>query len=483
MKRKEYNFKVMKFKELFSKDIDMKTGNLFIKLIVFALPIMLTTVLQLLYSTIDLISVQKWGGGDNSMGAIAANGALINLIVIVFVNLSLGSNVAIANAKGAGNKERASKILHTSMIVAAMTGVLVAVVGYFFSDNLLVLMGTEPAYLELATLYLKIYFLGLPFVMIYNYAAQIMRAMGNSRTPFIILAISGIVNVLFDFTFVYFFGLDVAGVAWATVIAQFVSAQIAVFHLVYSKNAYLNFKLKHLRIDSDALKEVVKLGLPAGLQGFFFALPNVFIQAKLYTIDPGNVDLENGAIASGQVESYIFAGVAAISSACMSFVAENYGANNKENIKKIFWFSHIINLIYNALCCIVILILHRGLLSLFVSSEAAIDAGAERIFIVGMTYVLDGVMDVNAALLRGIRRSTFPMIITLLFCTVFRILFLETLFRLDYFHTITWLYAVFPISWVFCIIATAIGILVLLPKAYKEMEEYSIENKVVLQNN
>ncbi len=473
----------MKFKDFFSKDIDMKSGNLFFKLIIFSLPIMLTTVMQLLYSTIDLISVQKWGGGDNSMGAIAANGALINLIIIVFVNLSLGSNVAIANAKGAGNKDRASKILHTSMIVAAMTGVVVAVVGYFFSDNLLLLMGTEPAYLELATQYLKIYFIGLPFVMLYNYAAQIMRAMGNSSTPFIVLGISGVINVLFDFIFVYYFKLDVAGVAWATVIAEFVSAQLAVFHLVYSKNAYLNFNLKNLRIDSNSLKEIVKLGLPAGLQGFFFALPNVFIQAKLYTIDPGNVDLENGAIASGQVESYIFAGVSAICSACMSFVAENYGANNKANIKKIFWYSHLINLIYNAICVIIILIFHKGLLSLFVSSESAIDAGTERLYIVGMTYVLDGAMDVNASLLRGIRRSTFPMVITLLFCTVFRILFLETLFRFEFFHTITWLYAVFPISWVFCIIATVIGIIVLLPKAYKEMEQYSSENKLVLQNS
>ncbi|MBP5694709.1 MAG: MATE family efflux transporter [Bacilli bacterium] len=473
----------MKLKPFFSKDIDMQNGNLFVKLIIFALPIMLTTVFQLLYSTIDLISVQKWGGGDNSMGAIAANGSLINLIIIVFANLSLGSNVAIANAKGAGNKERASNVLHTSILVALFSGIFVGIVGYFFSDNLLRLMGTEPLYLDLASTYLKIYFLGLPFLMIYNYSAQIMRAMGNSSTPFVILGIAGVTNVIFDFIFVYFVGLDVAGVAWATVISQLVSAILSLLALVYSKNLYLNLKVKQLRIDSQALKEVIKIGLPAGLQGFFFALPNVFIQAKLYTVDPGNVDLENGAIASGQIESYLYAGVSAIFSACLSFIAENYGANNKKNIMKIFWYSHLINLIYNALAIVVLLIFHRGLLHLFVSSDTAVDAGVERLYIIGFTYILDGAMDINGSLLRGIRRSTFPMVVTLLFCTLFRIIFLETAFNLEFFHTITWLYAVFPISWVMCIVANTVGILILLPKAYKEMEIYSLENKAVLQNN
>lgn len=470
-------------KSIFIKNMDMEHGNLFLKLIAFAVPIMLTTVLQLLYSTIDLISVQFWGGGDTSMGSIAANGALINLIVIVFANLSLGANVAIANARGANNKQRASNILHTSLVIALLSGIFVGVLGYFFSDNLLRLMGTEPAYLDLATTYLKIYFVGVPFLMIYNYSAQIMRAMGDSKTPFIILAISGVINVVFDFVFVYFFGLDVAGVAWATVISEFVSSVLSGFALRYSKNAYLRLDLKLLRIDSSSLKEVIKIGLPAGLQGFFFALPNVFIQAKLYTVDPGNVDLENGAIASGQIESYLYAGVSAIFSACMSFIAANYGANNKANIKKIFWYSHIINIIYNAITVIIILLLHRQLLHLFVSSEAAVDAGTERLYIVGMTYVLDGAMDVNASLLRGVRKSSFPMITTFLFCTLFRIIFLETLFNLDFFHTITWLYAVFPISWVFCIIFSIIGIIILLPKAYKEMEQYSLENKLALQNN
>ena len=458
----------MKKLKLFAGQMDMTSGNLFGKIAWFSLPLLLTTVMQLLYSTVDLISVQMWGGGDTSMGAIAANGSLINLIIIVFNNMALGSNVAIANAKGAKDAERASKILHTATLFSFFSGIIVGFIGWFLSDNLLIMMGTEAEYVPLATQYLQIYFLGLPALMVYNYAARNMNAMGDSQTPFLILFISGLVNVGFDFVFVRFWGMDVAGVGIATVIAEGVSAVLALAFLFLRKTNYVNLHWKKMRMDRVSLIEIIRIGLPAGLQGFFFALPNVFVQSKLYTIEPGNLDLSNGAIASGQIESYIFAGIQAISSACLAFTAANHGALRKDNIKKVWLYSF---LIYTGICDILILTIYPSLLHLFVSSDAAVEYGRQRLWVIGLTYTLDGVMDVFASALRGIKKSTYPMIVTLLFCTIVRIVFLLTLFDLDFFHNVGWLYAVFPISWILSVIFDGIGLLIFAPKVFHQIDE------------
>ena len=324
------------------KEMDLTTGNLFLKIGVFALPMAFTSVLQLLYTTVDLISVHFWGGGQSSAGAISANGALINLIVVVFTSLSLGANVAIGNAKGAGNREHAQKVMHTSLIFSLITGIVIGLAGFFSARSLLLLIKTEEAYLDSATLYMQIYFVGLPLLMIYNYGAQIHRAVGNSATPFVSLLLAGLLNVLFDFVFVYFARLDVAGVAWATVISEGVSALLVVLPLFLKNSGYLHCSFKQMRIDRESLVEIVKLGLPAGMQGFFFALPNTFIQSALYTIAkdmPNSVDVEDGAIAANSINNYCYAFVEAISAACLAVTAQNYGAKNRGNILKAFWYS------------------------------------------------------------------------------------------------------------------------------------------------
>ena len=306
------------------KSRDMTTGNLFAKIILLAIPAMLATMAQLLYTTIDLATVSA-GDGAESMGAIASNTALINLIIVVFTGTSLGANVIL--------KEKASNVLNSSMLFALISGIFVGVLGFFISDNLLELMGTEEHYFAKAALYLRIYFCGLPFLMLFNYAAQLLRAQGDSRSPFLALVISGLVNVGFDFLFVFPMHMGVAGVALATIIAEAISALICILFLIFSKKNYVNLSLKKLKIHSELL-EVLKIGLPAGLQGFFFSLPNVFIQSSLYTIDPGNVNLENGATASGNVEGYFYAICDAIAVSTMTFIAANIGAKKKENIKK-----------------------------------------------------------------------------------------------------------------------------------------------------
>ena len=455
--------------KFFSQDRDMTSGNFFWNIILFALPIMLTTIMQLLYVTIDLTSVH-YGDSAESMGAIASNTALINLIIVVFTGISIGANVILSEAKGAGNKEKASKVVHTSLIFALFSGIFVGIIGFFISDNLLELMGTEEHYFAKATLYLKIYFAGLPFLMIFNYSAQLLRAQGNSSSPFIALLIAGIFNVGFDLLFVFPLHMGVAGVALATIISEGISAFYCVMVLVFGKHNYVSFSFKHLHFDFPVLKEVLKVGLPAGLQGFFFSLPNVFIQSSLYTIDPGNVNLENGATASSNIENYFFAMADAIGVATMTFIAANVGAKKKDNIKKCVLCGAIWGTIVCGVIALITGLLYRPLFSLFVSNEEAIEAGRMRLFIMGFFYFFDFTMNISAAILRGLKRSTYPMVTTLLSCTVLRIVLILTVFPLPTFHTLEWLYALYPITWVIATISNVTAIIIFVPKDLKKID-------------
>ena len=453
------------------KPRDMTAGNIFLKIILFAIPAMLTTMMQLLYTTIDLTTVH-YGDSAESMGAIASNTALINLIIVVFTGVSLGANVVLSEAKGAGNQEKASKVLHTSLIFAIISGFFVGALGFFISDNLLELMGTETHYFAKAALYLKIYFCGLPFLMVYNYAAQLLRAQGDSLSPFLALMIAGAINVGADCLFVFPMHMGVAGVALATIIAEAVSAIICLFVLIKGKRNYVSLKIKELKIDGPVLLEVLKIGLPAGLQGFFFSLPNVFIQSSLYTIDPGNVNLENGATASGNIEGYFFAVCDAIAVSTMTYIAANTGAKKKENIKKSILFGLTWGAIFCLIIAIVTLLLHKPLLSLFVDNQESIDAGYTRLSLMAYLYFFDFTMAFTAAVLRGMKRSTYPMITTLVCCTGLRILLILTVFNnVEMFHTVFWLYALFPITWVIATICNVIAIFITLPKDLRKLDD------------
>ena len=466
-----------KLSNFFKRQSDMTSGNLFSKLFFFAVPAMLTTMMQLFYVTIDLMTVH-YGDSAESMGAIASNNALINLIVIVFVGVSLGANVILSEAKGAGNKEKADKIWHTSYVFAIITGFFVGILGFFISDDLLRAMGTEEHYFAKAALYLKIYFCGLPFLMIYNYSAQMLRAQGDAKSPFLALLIAGAINIGADCIFVFPLHMGVAGVALATIIAEAISAAVCTFVLVKGKNNFVTLKFKKLNIDAPTLGELIRIGLPAGLQGFFFSLPNVFIQASLYTIDPGNVALENGANASANLEGYIHACCDAVAAASMTFIAANLGAKNKENIKKIMLYGLIWGAIFCVFDALIVLIFHNQLLELFVDNPESLKAGYTRLSIIGYLYFIDFTMLFSASILRGLKRSTYPMITTLICCSVLRIVLLLTVFKLDYFHTVFWLYALFPITWVLATISNGVALLYVVPKQFKAIDR-ELESEVV----
>ena len=268
--------------------------------------------------------------------------------------------------------------------------------------------------------------------------------------------------------------MGVAGVAVATIISEIVSTAICIFILHRGKHNYVNFSYKKLRIDGKCLKEVLKIGLPAGLQGFFFSLPNVFIQASLYTIDPGNIALENGATAASNIEGYFNAGVDAISTAVMTFIAANVGAKKKENIKRIILFGFIWGTIYCGLLAAILALFHRPILQLFVRDEESIAAGYERLMIMGYPYFFDFTMALTASILRGMKRSTYPMVTTMLCCSALRIILIYTLFQVPEFHTIFWLYALFPLTWVLATLSNLVAIFIFIPKDLKKLDNQDI---------
>ena len=445
-----------------SSEINLTEGNIFKKIPLFALPLAMATIFQLFYTTVDLLTVTYFGEGTLSMTAIGSNSSLINLIVTVFVSIPVGAGVAIGNAKGANNKERANKILHTSLVFGLLSGIGVGIFGFFISTTLLEWMNTPITIIAKASEYLKIYFIGLPFVMIYNYGAQILRSLGDSKRPFYILMIAGLINVGFDFLFVICFSLDVAGVAYATVISQAVSAILVVLWLTFYKKGFTYINWKNMRIDGNALKEILIIGLPAGLQGLAFSIPNVMIQSSLYTIkdysingvEIGMNEIISGSSASAQVEGYMFALLDAFSATVVAFVGQNYGAKNIQNIRKSFWYGTIWQFIVWGVFALICFLFPKQLLGLFMSDGNNVDipkallAGQERLYILALTYCLDGLMGIFGNYLRGMRHSLTPALITLFGCTGSRILFIYTLFQLPFFHKIYWLYAAFPISWV-----------------------------------
>ncbi len=453
--------------------MDLTKGNLFWKLGLFALPMALTTILQLLYTTVDLISVHLWGGGETSASAISGNGALINLIVVMFSGMAVGANVAIGIAVGAKKQEHAQKVLHTSLIFALICGIVVGIFGFSCTPLFLELINIEPLYMEEATQYMRIYFIGLPLLMLFNYSAQIHRAIGDSSTPFLALVISGLVNVLFDFIFVYALKWNVRGVAWATVISEAVSALFLLVSFFLHKKAFVHLEWKSFKIDKDSLVEIVKLGLPAGLQGFFFALPNTFIQSALYQIGADNISLQNGAIAANNINNYNYAFIEALSSATMAFTAQNYGAKNKKNIKEVFHYGLIWTMMAEVLYSLLILFAYQPLLSLFVDGDnmEAIMAGRDRLWIVGLTYFLDGFMDVSSGSMKGMRHPLAPAIVTALTCTVFRIAMIEGLvLQIESMRTLLWLYSVYPFSWILAVIADFICLPILRKKEFKKLD-------------
>jgi putative MATE family efflux protein len=467
-----YNTLAMR-KSIFTSELDLVNGNLFKKMIIFTIPLIITTLLQLFYTSADLFVVSHFGGGSNSMGAVGANGSLVTLIVGTFLSLSVGANVVVAAAKGAGQKEKADKALHSSMIIALISGVFVGLFGFLFARFFLEWMNTPANIIDLATQYLQLYFLGVPFLLIYNFGSAILRALGDSKRPLYTLLITGVVNISLNLLFVISFHMDVFGVGLATIISEGVSAIAVIFFLWHNKNGYVRFHFKELRLSKEETKEILRIGIPCGLQSLVFSISNVFVQAQTNSFGEIAVDANS---ASSNMEGYLYYILNSFSVAIISMVAQNYGAKKKDHILKILKYSLITVTIVGVILGIVFTLLRTPLLNILIDKNSPtydqeISIAKNRFTIICLTYFTCGIMDLLSGYLRGLKYSLAPTIITLVGCSIFRIIMIYSLFTyIDYFHTLEWLYALYPISWVITDIIYIAFLPSLSRKAFKKIE-------------
>ena len=315
-------------------EMDMTSGNLFKKIVLFSIPLMLTGILQILYNAADLIIVGQFSSEPDAIGAVGSTSALINLTVTLFMGLSVGSNVLVARYFASNDNDKLSKVIHTSITISAIAGVFVGVFGIIFAKELLILMNNP---LDLAVKYMKIYFIGMPFSLVYNFAAGILRGVGDTKRPMYYLMISGAINVVLNIFFVLAFNMDVDGVALATVISQLISCVLIMRCLMRTKEAY-KFSVKKINVSKVEVLEIIKIGLPAGIQSSIFSISNVLIQSSVNLFGPIAI---NGNSAAQSVGGFVYTAMNAVYHASLAFTGQNVGAKKENNIKKIAIYSYI----------------------------------------------------------------------------------------------------------------------------------------------
>ncbi len=427
-----------------AKEVTMtQKEGLFKNLCIFIAPLMLTGILQLLYTASDLIICGLYGP-EHSTAAISSTNALINLIVNLFMGLSVGANVIMARCYGANDPQKGDRVAHTSMALSLITGIAVGAFGALCSRYFLVWMKTPDDVIDLSTEYLAIYFIGVPFTMIYNFGSALLRAVGDTRKPFYFLTLSGVANVFLNLLFVIRFKLGVAGVAICTSISQFLAAAMVVAYMLLKKGGFFRFRLRGLKICRGESAEIIRTGLPAGLQGMIFSLSNVIIQTSINVL---GTDIMDGNGASASLEGFVYTAMNSCSQAAVTFGSANYGAKNKRNITRVICYCLLLVIAVWAALSAVILALRIPLLKLYVKSPEAIAAGETRLIIVLLTYFLCGFMDTFAYALRAIGYSVLPTVISTLGACGFRLVWVFAIFPVPYFHNILWLAASYPISW------------------------------------
>ena len=446
-----------------SYEIDMCNGPLLGKILRFAVPLMLSGVLQLFFNAADIVVVGRFTG-HTALAAVGSTGALINLLINVFVGLSIGTNVLVARYYGAQDAKQLSETVHTSVLTSLVSGVILIAVGVAFAEPLLTLMGTPEDVLGQAALYMRIYFVGMPAMMLYNFGAAILRSVGDTKRPLYFLTIAGVVNVILNLFFVIVFHLGVAGVAIATVISQVISAGLVTICLMKT-NASYRLELHKLHIYKDKFFGMMRVGLPAGMQGAVFSISNVLIQSSINSF--GSTVMA-GSTAAANIEGFVYISMNALYQTSISFTSQNLGAKNYHRIDQT---------LVRCMCIVTLigLVLGNGahllgnhLLHIYSDDLEVISFGMQRLSVISVTYCLCGMMDVLAGTIRGMGYSMLPMIVSLIGACVFRIIWIFTVFRVQ--HTLFILYASYPISWILTILAHFVCYLIVRKKVFRPQE-------------
>ncbi|MDC7280683.1 MATE family efflux transporter [Butyrivibrio fibrisolvens] len=423
-----------------SSKIDMTHGPLLGKLIIFTIPIILSGVLQLLFNAADVIVVGRFAG-EASLAAVGSTNSLINLMTNLFIGMSVGANVCAAQFFGAGQFKDVRKTVHTSTAFSLICGVILIFIGAFGAKPMLELMGSPADVISLAALYVRIYFIAMPAIMLYNFLAAILRSAGDTKHPLIFLTVAGVINVLFNLVLVIVFKLGVAGVAIATVTSNYISCGMLVAFFMKQDDA-LKLEIPKISIDGRILKKIIRIGLPAGIQGTVFSLSNVVIQSAINSFGTAVIA---GSSAAGSIEGFVYISMNSVSQTCVTFVGQNYGAGDEKRVKRV---------IFECLGIVTVVGLVMGnlahgfagtLLGIYTDSPEAIAAGTLRLFWVCCPYFLCGIMDSLTGGLRGLGNSTLPMIVSLLGACATRLIWIATYFQIH--HTQNVLFFSYPGSW------------------------------------
>lgn len=434
-------------------EIDMTHGPILKKLLLFTVPLILSSILQLLFNAADVVVVGRFAQqGDLCLAAVGSTGSLTSLIVNMFVGLSVGTNVVVARAWGSGDHKAMEESVHTSMLVSVVSGVILAVVGVIGARVFLEWMNTPEEVIDLSSLYLRIYFAGMPANMIYNFGSAILRSVGDTRRPLIYLIIAGVLNVILNLFFVIVLHMDVEGVALATIISQAVSAALVVICLMRSEGG-LRLTLKKLRIAGNTLKEIARIGLPAGFQGVLFSISNVMIQSS---INAFGATVMAGSSAAGNLEGFVYVGMNAFHQAAVSFSSQNLGAGEYKRIWRIAVVCQVCVTVVGLLMGVGVWFFGGELLRIYTTSQEVVNAGLVRLSYVCLPYALCGMMDVMTGSLRGIGYSVTPMLVSILGICVFRVAWIATVCKLPACSDIDFVYLSYPISWIITLIAHTI---------------------------
>ncbi len=424
-----------------SYQMDMCEGALFSKLIRFAVPLMLSSILQLLFNAVDMVVVGRYAGSQ-SLAAVGSTSSLINLLTNVFMGLSVGANVLIARYYGARQEKEVSETVHTAILLSLISGVLLTFIGVGFAGTLLRLMGTPENVIELSVLYIRIYFIGMPVLLLYNFGSAILRAIGDTKRPLYYLTLAGVLNAGLNLIFVIVFHLDVAGVAIATVLSQAVSAFFIIRALANTEGG-CQLKRSLLRISSDKLIRIAKIGLPAGFQGALFSLSNVLIQSSINSF--GDIAMA-GNTAASNLEGFVYIAMNSFHQTALSFTSQNIGGGKYDRVKKTMVYCLFLVVAVGGILGFGAYGIKEFLLGIYTSDAEVIQYGILRMRIIMLTYFTCGMMDVMVGCLRGMGYSIMPMIVSLLGACGLRILWIMTIFQSV--RTLECLYLSYPVSWI-----------------------------------
>lgn len=430
-------------------EIDMCNGPIMSKLISFSVPLILSGMLQLMFNAVDIIVVGQFSG-STSLAAVGSTTALINVFVNLFMGISLGANVVSARCYAMGRREEMSKTVHTAITIALVSGIIMAVIGVIFAKGALLLMGTPENVIDLSTLYMRIYFLGMPFFMLYNYGAAILRAVGDTKRPLIFLVISGCINAGINMLLVIVFDMGVAGVAIGTVISQFVSCALVINCLYRTKSSY-QLRFSKLKIEKDYMIQIFQVGVPAGIQSTVINFSNALLQSSVNSF--GSVAMA-GYTAANNVLGFLYVSVNSITQACMSFTSQNYAVGKRKRMDRVLIDCMVLSIS-------VALILGGGaylfgtyILNIYTSNADVIKCGLEILSITTVPYFFCGIMDLFPGALRGMGYSTVPMILSIIGTVGVRILWIFVFFPMH--RSLYFLFISYPGSWIATIVMQVI---------------------------